>query len=88
MSAAIPEIFGTANDALFAPHSPPQGRTRSDALEDPAAALDTRQSAANEYSCIISSQKAMVEGVLAVYRDALHRLTIPYRRNCFVRFVP
>jgi len=66
----IPEIFGTFNDALFAPNAV---RAIADAIEtaveNPAAALE-RAKALRERIFAHFSQKAMVEGVLTAYRDA------------------
>jgi len=66
----IPEIFGTHNDALFAPNI---ANAIADAIEiameDPDAAL-ARAKALRERIFLHFSQKAMVEGVLAGYRDA------------------
>jgi len=66
----IPEIFGTYNDALFAPSVV---GAMADAIEiamgDPDAALE-RARALRERIFLHFSQKAMVEGVLAGYRDA------------------
>jgi glycosyltransferase involved in cell wall biosynthesis len=65
----IPEIFGSHNDALFAPNIP---GAIADAIEivmeDPAAALQ-RAKALRERIFLHFSQKAMVEGVMAGYRD-------------------
>jgi glycosyltransferase involved in cell wall biosynthesis len=66
----IPEIFGSHTDALFPPNIV---ATMADAietaLEDPAAAL-ARAKSLRERIFLHFSQKAMVEGVLAGYRDA------------------
>jgi glycosyltransferase involved in cell wall biosynthesis len=66
----IPEIFGSHTDALFAPNIV---ATMADAIEtalvDPAAAL-ARAKSLRERIFLHFSQKAMVEGVLAGYRDA------------------
>jgi glycosyltransferase involved in cell wall biosynthesis len=66
----IPEIFGPFTDALFAPNI---GGAVADAIEtameDPEAA-QTRARALRERIFQQFSQKAMVEGVLAGYRDA------------------
>jgi glycosyltransferase involved in cell wall biosynthesis len=65
----IPEIFGSYTDALFAPNS---DTAMADAVEaalgDPAAAA-ARAKALHERIFRHFSQKAMVEGVLAGYRD-------------------
>jgi glycosyltransferase involved in cell wall biosynthesis len=66
----IPEIFGEHRDALFAPGNI---AAMSDAIEaalkDPAAAA-TRAKSLRERIFMHFSQKAMVEGVFAGYRDA------------------
>jgi glycosyltransferase involved in cell wall biosynthesis len=66
----IPEIFGSHTDALFAPNI--MGAVADaieTALEDPEAAA-TRAKSLRERIFLHFSQKAMVEGVLAGYRDA------------------
>ena len=66
----IPEIFGEHNDAVFAPNIPVAMADAIEmAMEDPAAAL-ARAKALREHIFLHFSQKAMVEGVLAGYRDA------------------
>jgi glycosyltransferase involved in cell wall biosynthesis len=66
----IPEIFGTYNDALFAPNIPGAIADAIEiAMEDPEAA-QARAKALRERIFQHFSQKAMVEGVLAGYRDA------------------
>ena len=66
----IPEIFGTYNDALFAPGIVGAIADAIEiAMEDPDAAL-SRARALRERIFQHFSQKAMVEGVLAGYRDA------------------
>ena len=66
----IPEIFGPYTDALFAPNSVgAMADAIETALSDPAAAQD-RAKSLRERVLIHFSQKAMVEGVLAGYRDA------------------
>jgi glycosyltransferase involved in cell wall biosynthesis len=66
----IPEIFGSYTDALFAPNNV---GAMEDAIEralgDPEAAA-TRAKSLRERIFLHFSQKAMVEGVLAGYRDA------------------
>jgi glycosyltransferase involved in cell wall biosynthesis len=66
----IPEIFGSHTDALFAPN---MASAMADAIEigldDPAAAQQ-RAKSLRERIFQHFSQKAMVEGVLAGYRDA------------------
>jgi glycosyltransferase involved in cell wall biosynthesis len=66
----IPEIFGTINDALFAPNIVgAMADAIETALDDPEAAL-ARAKSLRERIFLHFSQKAMVEGVLAGYRDA------------------
>ena len=66
----IPEIFGSHTDALFAPGiAAAIADAIEGALEDPAAAL-ARAKELRERIFLHFSQKAMVEGVLAGYRDA------------------
>ena len=66
----IPEIFGTINDALFAPNIVgAMADAIETALDDPEAAL-ARAKSLRERIFPHFSQKAMVEGVLAGYRDA------------------
>jgi glycosyltransferase involved in cell wall biosynthesis len=66
----IPEIFGSHNDALFAPNIPAAIADAIEiAMEDPDAALE-RARALRERIFQHFSQKAMVEGVLASYREA------------------
>jgi glycosyltransferase involved in cell wall biosynthesis len=66
----IPEIFGSHSDALFAPNQPAaMADAIKAALADPVAAQD-RTIALRERIFVHFSQKAMVEGVLAGYRDA------------------
>ena len=66
----IPEIFGPHGDALFAPNNADAmaGAIKA-ALEDPAAAKD-RAKLLRERIFMHFSQKAMVEGVFAGYREA------------------
>jgi glycosyltransferase involved in cell wall biosynthesis len=67
----IPEIFGTHTDALFAPNIVAAMADAIEiALEDPAAALE-RATSLRKRIFQHFSQKAMVAGVLAGYRDAL-----------------
>jgi glycosyltransferase involved in cell wall biosynthesis len=67
----IPEIFGSHTDALFAPNLVGALADAIEAaLEDPAAA-QARAKSLRERIFLHFSQKAMVEGVLAGYRDAL-----------------
>jgi glycosyltransferase involved in cell wall biosynthesis len=67
----IPEIFGSSHaDALFAPNIVgAMADAIETALEDPADAL-VRAKSLRERIFLHFSQKAMVEGVLAGYRDA------------------
>jgi glycosyltransferase involved in cell wall biosynthesis len=66
----IPEIFGAETEALFAPSlAAAMADAIEIALEDPAAAL-VRAKCLRERIFLHFSQKAMVEGVLAGYRDA------------------
>jgi glycosyltransferase involved in cell wall biosynthesis len=66
----IPEIFGTINDALFAPNIVgAMADAIETALEDPDGA-QLRARSLRERIFLHFSQKAMVEGVLAGYRDA------------------
>jgi glycosyltransferase involved in cell wall biosynthesis len=66
----IPEIFGPHTDALFAPSSvDAMADAIKTALDHPAAALE-RAKTLRERIFMHFSQKAMVEGVLAGYRDA------------------
>jgi glycosyltransferase involved in cell wall biosynthesis len=66
----IPEIFGPHTDALFAPNAAgAMADAIKTALEDHAATQD-RAKSLRDRVLIHFSQKAMVEGVLAGYRDA------------------
>jgi glycosyltransferase involved in cell wall biosynthesis len=66
----IPEIFGSHDDALFAPNSVgAMADAIETALEDSDAAA-VRAKSLRERVLMHFSQKAMVEGVLAGYRDA------------------
>ncbi len=66
----IPEIFGPHTDALFAPsNADAMAEAIKTALANPAAAQD-RAEALREKVLVHFSQNAMVEGVLAGYRDA------------------
>jgi glycosyltransferase involved in cell wall biosynthesis len=66
----IPEIFATHTDALFAPNIVgAMADAIETALDDPEAAL-ARAKSLRERIFLHFSQKAMVEGVLAGYRDA------------------
>ena len=69
----IPEIFGSHQEALFAPNSiGAMADAIEAALDDPAAAA-TRAKSLRERIFMHFSQKAMVEGVLASYREAFAR---------------
>ncbi len=66
----IPEIFGSHADALFAPNMVgAMADAIETALDEPAAALE-RARTLRERIFQHFSQKAMVEGVMAGYRDA------------------
>jgi glycosyltransferase involved in cell wall biosynthesis len=66
----IPEIFGSHTDALFAPNIvAAMADAIEAALQDPAAA-QARAKSLRERIFLHFSQKAMVEGVLAAYREA------------------
>jgi len=66
----IPEIFDTHTDALFAPNiAAAMADAIESALGDPAAAQERARSL-RERIFLHFSQRAMVEGVLAGYRDA------------------
>lgn len=66
----IPEIFGAHTDALFAPSDiAAMADAIGRALDDPAATL-VRAAALRERISAHFSQDAMVDGVLAGYRDA------------------
>jgi glycosyltransferase involved in cell wall biosynthesis len=66
----IPEIFGPHTDALFAPNDiAAMAAAIEGALRDPAAAL-ARANSLRDRIFLHFSQQAMVEGVLAGYRDA------------------
>ncbi len=65
----IPEIFGPHTDALFAPNNPAaMASAVGNALENPVAA-QARAKALRERIFLHFSQKTMVEGVLAGYRE-------------------
>jgi glycosyltransferase involved in cell wall biosynthesis len=66
----IPEIFGTHTDALFAPNMVgAMADAIETALDDPAGVL-ARAKSLREWIFMHFSQKAMVDGILAGYRDA------------------
>jgi glycosyltransferase involved in cell wall biosynthesis len=69
----IPEIFGEHTEALFAPNIVgAMADAIETALDDPEAAA-ARAKSLRERIFLHFSQKAMVEGVLAGYRDAFAR---------------
>ena len=69
----IPEIFGVHREALFAPNSVgAMADAIEAALDDPSTA-SARAKALRERIFTHFSQKAMVEGVLASYREAFAR---------------
>jgi glycosyltransferase involved in cell wall biosynthesis len=73
----IPEIFGPFTDALFAPNIVGAVADAIEiAMEDPEAA-QTRARELRERIFQHFSQKAMVEGVLAGYRDAFEAVSSP-----------
>jgi glycosyltransferase involved in cell wall biosynthesis len=66
----IPEIFGPESPALFAPsNAEAMAEAIAAALDDPQATAQ-RARALRERISAHFSQQAMVEGVLAGYRDA------------------
>jgi glycosyltransferase involved in cell wall biosynthesis len=65
----IPEIFGPHGDALFPSNTAAMADAIEAALKDPAAAKE-RAKLLRERIFMYFSQKAMVEGVVAGYRDA------------------
>jgi glycosyltransferase involved in cell wall biosynthesis len=66
----IPEIFETHTDALFAPNSAGVMANAIQTSLDDAAAAATRAEALRERIFMHFSQTAMVEGVMAGYREA------------------
>jgi glycosyltransferase involved in cell wall biosynthesis len=69
----IPEIFGSHQEALFSPNSVgAMAGAIEAALDDPASAA-ARAKSLRERIFMHFSQKAMVEGVLASYREAFAR---------------
>ena len=66
----IPEIFGPYTDALFAPGNPAAMADAIARAMDAPAATQERAKSLRERIFMHFSQKAMVEGVLAGYRDA------------------
>jgi glycosyltransferase involved in cell wall biosynthesis len=70
----IPEIFGEHTEALFAPNIVGAMADAIEmALDDPEAAL-ARAKSLRERIFLHFSQKAMVEGIMAGYRDAFGKL--------------
>jgi glycosyltransferase involved in cell wall biosynthesis len=69
----IPEIFGDHRDALFAPNSAGAMADAIEAALDDPATTATRAKALRERIFMHFSQRAMVEGVLASYREAFAR---------------
>jgi glycosyltransferase involved in cell wall biosynthesis len=67
----IPEIFGPHTDALFAPNLPAAMADAIEAALDDLPAVQERARQLRERIFQHFSQKAMVEGVLAGYRQAL-----------------
>jgi glycosyltransferase involved in cell wall biosynthesis len=66
----IPEIFGAHTDALFAPNVVGAVADAVESALDAPAAAQARARALRERVFLHFSQKAMVEGVMAGYRDA------------------
>ena len=66
----IPEIFGADVDGLFAPNIVAAMADAIEAALDDPAATQERTRSLRERVFLHFSQKAMVEGVLAGYRDA------------------
>ena len=66
----IPEIFETYTDALFAPNSAGVMANAIETSLDDVATAASRAKALRERIFMHFSQKAMVEGVMAGYRDA------------------
>ncbi|MGA2055802.1 MAG: glycosyltransferase family 4 protein [Bradyrhizobium sp.] len=69
----IPEIFGSHQDALFAPNSAGAMADAIEAVLDDPATATMRARELRERIFMHFSQKAMVEGVLASYRGAFAR---------------
>jgi glycosyltransferase involved in cell wall biosynthesis len=66
----IPEIFGEHTEALFAPNIVgAMADAIETALDDPEGAI-ARAKSLRERIFLHFSQKAMVEGIMAGYRDA------------------
>jgi glycosyltransferase involved in cell wall biosynthesis len=66
----IPEIFGPDTEALFAPHSADATAEAIKTALDDTAGAEARAKSLRHRIFMHFSQKAMVEGVLAGYRDA------------------
>jgi glycosyltransferase involved in cell wall biosynthesis len=66
----IPEIFGAHTDALFAPNIVGAVADAIESALDNPDAAQARAKALRERVFLHFSQKAMVEGVMAGYRDA------------------
>jgi glycosyltransferase involved in cell wall biosynthesis len=66
----IPEIFGPHRDALFAPNSPAAIATAIESAMANSDGLLERAKSLRERIFLHFSQKSMVEGVIAGYRDA------------------
>src|SRR5438477_6491961 len=66
----IPEIFDTHRDALFAPNLPAAMADAIESAHEDPLATEERAQSLRERIFLHFSQKAMVEGVLAGYRDA------------------
>ena len=69
----IPEIFGEHQDALFAPNSVGAMADAIEAALDDPTTTAARAKTLRERIFMHFSQKAMVEGVLASYREAFAR---------------
>jgi glycosyltransferase involved in cell wall biosynthesis len=67
----IPEIFGETSPSLFAPNDPQALADAIVAAIDAPEAMKTRARELRDRVFMHFSQKAMVEGVMAAYRDAL-----------------
>jgi glycosyltransferase involved in cell wall biosynthesis len=66
----IPEIFGPYSAALFTPNQPAAMADAIKAARDNPTATQDRAAALRDRTFVHFSQNAMVEGVLAGYRDA------------------
>ena len=67
----IPEIFGTHSEALFAPNIVGAMADAIEMARENPDATSARAKSLRERIFLHFSQKAMVEGVLAGYRDAI-----------------